>query len=301
MKRLGLDIGGTKIECAVLDDQGVTVYRQRIATDKSSYQAFVTTVIGVIAQAETALQEPLSVGIGLPGTEDPQTGLIKNSNILVLNQQPLGQTLSGALQRPVSITNDANCFTLSEAIDGSGAEAQVVFGVILGTGCGGGLVVNQQMIRSRNACSGEWGHNPLPGYDPRQDGPAAPCYCGRCNCIESFISGTGLERQYIRKYSKQISAPAIIDQLRAGESQAQALWQIFMDQLARALGSIVNMIDPDVIVLGGGLSNIAEIYPDLRQRVTEYVFGNRCTTPILPARHGDSGGVRGAAWSGIKY
>lgn len=297
--RLGLDIGGTKIEAVVLDDHGETVYRQRYATPKQSYDAFFQAVITAITDARQATQPTLSIGLGIPGAAG-SNGLIKNSNILVLNQQPFVQQLEQHLTMPVAVTNDANCFTLSEAMDGAGKGYGVVFGVILGTGCGGGLCVDNRVITGPNACAGEWGHNALPHYHRQKDGESAECYCGQVNCIESFISGSGLERQYFQKFTKHDNVPHIIEQLNAGNPAVAELWDRYQDQLARALAGVVNMIDPDAIVLGGGLSNIPQLYTDLQQRIAQYVFGKQCSTPVVQARHGDSSGVRGAAWLGAQ-
>ncbi|MFD1804666.1 ROK family protein [Mixta tenebrionis] len=297
--KLGLDIGGTKIEAVVLDNEGKTRYRQRYATPTQRYEDFFTAVINIIAGASRAVGQPVSVGVGIPGALD-EAGLIKNSNILVLNQRPFAAELEQRLRRPVSVANDANCFTLSEALDGSGQPYGLVFGVILGTGCGGGLCINKQLITGPNACAGEWGHNALPRYRPENDGAAAPCYCGQINCIESFISGSGLQRQYFQRFTKHAKVPEIIAQLSAGETRTLLLWENYRDQLARALASIINTLDPDVIVLGGGVSNVEQLYPRLQERVAQYVFGQRCRTPIVRARHGDSSGVRGAAWLGAQ-
>ncbi|WP_312952715.1 ROK family protein [Superficieibacter sp.] len=296
--RLGLDIGGTKIEAVVLDEQGKVRYRERYSTQKQSYPAFFQAVVEIIHQAQAAFSEPLTVGVGIPGAVDPTSGLIKNSNILVLNQQPFASDLERRLALPVTITNDANCFTLSEAMDGSGKGYGVVFGVILGTGCGGGLCVDRRLITGPNACTGEWGHNALPRYSLARDGADDACYCGDHNCIESFISGSGLERQYRNEANQPASVPEIIQRVEAGDAAAVRVWERYCDQLARSLASIVNMIDPDAIVLGGGVSNIDLLYHGLAERVAKYVFGRHCHTPILRASHGDSSGVRGAAWLG---
>lgn len=292
--QLGIDIGGTKIEAVVLNENGDTVYRQRYATPKQSYQRFFQAVITAITDAREATQSPLTIGLGIPGAADAD-GLIKNSNILVLNQQPFIQQLEEQLVMPVAVTNDANCFTLSEAMDGAGKGYGVVFGVILGTGCGGGL-----FITGPNACAGEWGHNFLPHYQAERDGAPTACYCGQINCIESFISGSGLERQYFQKFGQHVRGPGIIDMLNKGNPQAAQLWDLYQDQLARALAGIINMLDPDAIVLGGGVSNIKQLYPGLQSRIARYVFGKRCCTPIIQAQHGDSSGVRGAAWLGAQ-
>jgi len=298
MKRLGLDIGGTKIEAVVLDEQGSVVYRQRYPTCKDNYPAFLNSIREIIQEAEKHVSETLSIGIGLPGTPDPQTHLIKNSNIQIINKQHFLIDITELTGKPVAVANDANCFALSEAIDGSGAGFHAVFGVILGTGCGGGLVVGQRLLTGPNACSGEWGHNPLPHYNSQRDGMTSRCYCGQDNCLESFISGTGLERQYHQNYSKQGDVPGIMSLVRANDITAMQCWDNFLDQVARALASVVNLLDPDVIVIGGGVSNIAELYPSLQQRMAEYVFGNSCCTPLVVAKYGDSSGVRGAAWLG---
>lgn len=297
--QLGLDIGGTKIEAVVLNEGGDVVYRQRYTTPKESYETFFQAVLAAIADAQAATQPNLSIGLGIPGAAG-RDGLIKNSNILVLNQQPFVQQLEQQLAMPVAVTNDANCFTLSEAIDGAGKGYGVVFGVILGTGCGGGLCVDNRLITGPNACAGEWGHNALPHYHPQKDGESATCYCGQLNCIESFISGSGLERQYFQKFTKHDRVPHIIEQLNAGNAAVAELWDRYCDQLARALAGVINTLDPDAIVLGGGVSNIPQLYPGLQDRIAQYVFGKQCCTPVVQARHGDSSGVRGAAWLGAQ-
>ncbi len=300
--RLGLDIGGTKIEAALLNAQGETLYCQRYPTPKQSYSLFLAEAIRVIqlAQQQASASAPVTVGIGVPGTPDPSTGLIKNSNILVLNQQAFVRDLEQGLGMSVAVTNDANCFTLSEAMDGSGRGHRVVFGVILGTGCGGGLCIDQRPIVGPNACAGEWGHNSLPRYRSDRDGEAVACYCGQTNCIESFISGSGLERQYAARGMNRLMTPEIVGRVAAGDRLATNVWEQYCDQLARSLAGIVNILDPDIIVLGGGVSNVELLYSGLQQRVARYVFGGHCHTPIVRARHGDSSGVRGAAWLGAQ-
>lgn len=295
---LGLDIGGTKMEAIVLDEQGTVRLKRRIATEKQSFEAFFTGLTGFIAEIQSAVGEPVSIGIGLPGSPEPRDGLIKNSNILVINQQPLGRLLEAHFRQPIGLDNDGNCFTLSEAVDGAAQGKRTVFGIILGTGCGGGLVIDGELRHGLNACAGEWGHNALPRYRPEQDGEPVLCYCGLVNCIESFISGTGLARQYQALYGEALAAPAVIDRMRQGEPRAVRLWQRYRHQLARSLASIVNMLDPDAMVIGGGLSMIEELYDGLREEVAAFVFGRSVDTPIVRARHGDSSGVRGAAWLG---
>ncbi len=297
--QLGLDIGGTKIEAVVLNENGETVYRQRYTTPKQRYDLFFQAVINAITDARNATRADLTIGLGIPGAAG-RDGLIKNSNILVLNHQPFVQQLEQHFAMPIAVTNDGNCFALSEAIDGAGKGYGVVFGVILGTGCGGGLCVDKRLITGPNACAGEWGHNALPHYRMDKDGESAECYCGQLNCNESFISGSGMERQYFQKFSKNVRVPDIMARLNAGEQHAALIWDLYRDQLARALASVVNMLDPDVIVLGGGVSNIAQLYPGLQERIAQYVFGKKCFTPVVQARHGDSSGVRGAAWLGAQ-
>lgn len=297
--QLGLDIGGTKIEAVVLDENGETVYRQRYTTPKQRYDLFFQAVINAITDARNATRADLTIGLGIPGAAG-RDGLIKNSNILVLNHQPFVQQLEQHFAMPIAVTNDGNCFALSEAIDGAGKGYGVVFGVILGTGCGGGLCVDKRLITGPNACAGEWGHNALPHHRMDKDGESAECYCGQLNCNESFISGSGMERQYFQKVSKNVRVPDIMARLKAGEQHAALIWDLYRDQLARALAGVVNMLDPDVIVLGGGVSNIAQLYPGLQERIAQYVFGKKCFTPVVQARHGDSSGVRGAAWLGAQ-
>lgn len=300
MFRLGLDVGGTKIEAAVLDGGGEVVWRQRFPTRKNSYAAFFNGVVEIVQHAQGQISGPASIGMGIPGTVDASSGRVKNSNIQILNEKRFADDIARQLQQPVAVSNDANCFTLSEAIDGSGKGGEVVFGVILGTGCGGGLAVGGRVIGGANACSGEWGHTPLPHYRPERDGPAVSCYCGQQNCVESFISGTGLERQYQAHLGERRSVAELVTRVEDGDAAAAAIWRRYLDQVARSLANIVNIVDPDVIVLGGGVSNVGMLYPELQTRVAEYVFGKQCRTPFRRALHGDSSGVRGAAWLGAK-
>lgn len=300
MLSLGIDIGGSKIEAVVLNSLGETVYKQRYPTEKQSYIAFFTLLCRVIDDVRQAVSHPFSIGICLPGTVEASNGDIKNSNILVINQQPLPAMLEAYCQQPIAISNDANCFALSEAIDGAGKGYDTVFGVILGTGCGGGIAIHQQVIDGRNRCAGEWGHNALPRYSPERDGPTATCYCGQDNCIESFISGTGLSQRYNLRYQRTLTAKEILDAVDMQDDDARSQFTLFQDQLARSLAEVVNLLDPDVIVIGGGLSNRRVLYQGLDTQVARYVFSNTFTTPIVQAVHGDSSGVRGAAWLGQK-
>lgn len=295
---MGLDIGGTKTEAVILDITGKVIITQRISTVKTDYPAFLGSLVDFIQTLRNAFTESVSIGLCLPGTEDAGTRLIKNSNIVVLNQQPLIQDLERALRQPVAWDNDANCFTLSESTDGAGAQADTVFGAILGTGCGGGLSVKKTLWRGRNGNAGEWGHNPLPHYDVQRDGAAVRCYCGQQNCTESFISGTGLARQFNRRHETQVDAQGIFTYIEQGDPAATALFRLFRDQLARSFASVINIYDPDIIVVGGGLSRVPAIFRDLTEEVSQYIFNTSCSTPIVPALHGDSSGVRGAAWLG---
>ena len=296
MLRLGLDIGGTKIEGLLLDAQGGVLCRRRIATPTQSYPEFLHALLDFIVGFGEEATPPFSIGIGLPGAVRSDNGRIKNSNCLILNDQPLRDDLQAALGHPIWLANDADCFTLSEAIDGAAQGSAVVFGVILGTGCGGGLVVHRQLLVGPNAITGEWGHNPLPGYLPEWDGPAQPCYCGRNNCIERFVSGTGFAARFAQNHGQPLSAPEILGAAAGGLQSAREHYRHFIDALARSLGSVINLLDPDVIVFGGGLSNVLSLYQDLPTALLPYLFSDSCRTRLVPARHGDSSGVRGAAW-----
>ncbi len=301
--RLGIDLGGTKIEGIVLDARGRTLARRRVATPREDYAATVAAVAGLVAALEHQAGARGSVGVGIPGAVSPKTGRIKNANSTWLIGTTFGRDLTAALDRPVRLANDANCFALSEAIDGAAAGAGVVFGVILGTGVGGGIVIDGKALAGRNAVAGEWGHNPLPWpRDEERPGPA--CYCGKRGCIETFLSGPGLARDYAAGGGSQASPPAsppvtpeeIETRARAGEAAALAALDRYEDRLARGLAQVINLLDPDVIVLGGGLSNLPRLYQSLPARLPAYVFSDRVDTELRPPRFGDSSGVRGAAW-----
>ncbi|EMP6174802.1 ROK family protein [Citrobacter amalonaticus] len=298
MLSMGLDIGGTKTEAVVLDATGNSLMSKRIGTVKTDYYAFLTSLLDFIKDVRCAFSEPVSIGLCLPGTEDSTTHLIKNSNIIVLNHRPLIRDLEQALGQSVARDNDANCFTLSESTDGAGAHAGVVFGAILGTGCGGGLSMNNLLWRGRNGNAGEWGHNPLPHFDPVKDGGPVECYCGQLNCTESFISGTGLARQFHQRNNMLLDAQSITALVAQQDLQATTVFRLFRDQLARSLASVVNIYDPDIIVVGGGLSRVPDILSGLTEAMEHYIFNTTCNTPVVIAKHGDSSGVRGAAWLG---
>ena len=293
--RLGVDLGGTKIEIIALDAQGKTLLRRRCATPAGDYDATVRAVVELVHAAETELGSRGNVGVAMPGALSPASGLIKNANSTCLIGKPLDRDLSAALERPVRLRNDADCFALSEAVDGAAAGAECVFGVIVGTGTGGGVVVRQHLLAGPNAIAGEWGHNPLP-WPRAGELPGPACYCGKRGCIETWLSGPGLAASYRRMGGAELSPPQIVSAAEHGEALARACLEAYYDRIARALASIVNVLDPHVIVLGGGMSNLTEIYREVPRRWGRYVFSDRVDTRLVRAMHGDSSGVRGAAW-----
>lgn len=288
--KLGVDLGGTKIEIIALDN-GIQRLRRRVLTPQCDYQQTVARVVSLVEDCERELGQRGSVGVGIPGTRSPDHGRIKNANSQCLIGQDLQGDLEQRLQRPVRLANDADCFALSEACDGAGAGAHTVFGVILGTGVGGGLVVGQQLVNGPNAITGEWGHNPLP-WRREEDGPTRRCYCGQDDCIETFLSGPG----WAARSDLGMDASALVSAAQSGHAAAQQALARYCDQLARGLASVINLIDPYVIVLGGGLSNTAALYQQVLPLLPRYVFSDQVNTRLLQARHGDSSGVRGAAW-----
>lgn len=293
--RIGVDLGGTKIEAITLGDDGGELIRRRIATPSGDYAATVDAITALVTSIEEKLGRGGSVGIGTPGAISPRTGLIKNSNSLVLNGRPLDRDLAAKLGRPIRIENDANCFALSEAVDGAAHDASVVFGVILGTGVGGGIVVDKRVVSGRNRIAGEWGHNPIPWPNPNES-PGPPCYCGKTGCIETFLSGPGLAREFRIRTGNDLSASEIAAAADAGNLDAIAVMETYEDRLARGLAHVINIVDPDVMVLGGGLSNIERLYRNVPALIQRYAFSDGVETPIVRAMHGDSSGVRGAAW-----
>jgi len=293
--RLGIDLGGTKIEAIALDDDGAILVRRRVATPAGDYAATLAAVAELVKTIESDLSCKGNVGIGCPGALSPRTGKIKNANSIVLNGRPLDEDLARVLNRPVRLENDANCFALSEASDGAGRDEKLVFGVILGTGVGGGLVVDKALIRGGNRLTGEWGHNPLP-WPADDEWPGPPCYCGKTGCIETFLSGAGLARAYKRLCGQDRSAHEIALVAQAGDGTARESLSLYRNRLARALASVINIVDPDAIVFGGGLSNIEALYADLVAEIERYAFSDAIDTKVYRAVHGDSSGVRGAAW-----
>jgi fructokinase len=293
--RIGIDLGGSKIEAAALDQGGAMRLRRRIPTPAGDYTGTITAIAGLVAGLEREIGARASVGIGIPGTIVAATGLVKNANSTWLNRQPLSRDVEAALSRPVRFANDANCFALSEAIDGAGAGQDTVFGVILGTGVGGGIVIGGRILVGANAIAGEWGHNPLPA--PRLDEwPGPPCYCGRSGCIETFLSGPGLAADHRRHGGGAMESAGIAAGAAAGDAACRATLDRYAERLARALAGVVNILDPDVIVLGGGLSALAFLYDEVPRRWGRHVFSDRVATRLLPPMRGDSSGVRGAAW-----
>ena len=291
MIRIGVDFGGTKIEAAALDAQGRFQARVR-APSPGGYEASLQTVRDLVARAEQeAGASGASIGIGIPGSPSPASGLIRNANTTHLNDKPLQADLERVLGRPVRLANDANCFALSEATDGAGADAHVVFGVILGTGCGAGLTVGRQVLAGHNGIAGEWGHTPLPWPKP-DELPGPGCFCGRRNCLEQWISGPGFAADHGAGEDAMTIAAAAL----AGDGRARASLARYKDRLARGLAAVSDILDPDVIVLGGGMSNVAELYDGLTEAIGAYAFSDVYATPVVKARHGDSSGVRGAAW-----
>ena len=293
--RIGIDLGGTKIEAIALDDSGSTLSRRRIATPAGDYHGTIDAVAAMVFAIEDELGRTGTVGVGTPGALSLRTGLIKNSNSTVLNGRPLDADLARALERPIRLENDANCFALSEATDGAARDAEPVFGVILGTGVGAGLVTRKRLISGRNRIAGEWGHNPMPWPKP-DEWPGPACYCGKTGCIESLISGPAVARQFHLRTGRNLTAREIAAIAEAGDHEAAAALDVFEDRLARGLAMVINIFDPDKIVLGGGLSNIDRLYATLPALVSGYAFSDGVDTPIVRAAHGDSSGVRGAAW-----
>jgi len=292
--RIGIDLGGTKIEAVALDADDRELARLRVATPQGDYGATLAAVAALVADIERATGRRGTVGLGTPGALSPATGLIKNANSTCLNGRPLDRDLEALLGRPVRLANDANCLAASEAADGAAAGMGIVFAIILGTGVGGGIAVDGRPLVGRNAIAGEWGHNPLPRpLDAERPGPA--CYCGRRGCIEAFLSGPALAADHAARGGPGMAAPAIVARAEAGDALACAVLEAWLDRLARALAAVVNLLDPDVIVVGGGLSHIARLYDEVPRLWGPHVFSDRVATPLVRARHGDASGVRGAA------
>ncbi|OYX36327.1 MAG: fructokinase [Caulobacterales bacterium 32-69-10] len=294
MIRIGVDFGGTKIEAAALGPDGAVRARIR-KPNPGSYDAALRAVRELIEQVEAQAGGRGSIGIGIPGSPSPRDGRVRNANSTWLNGRLFGADLEAVLGRPVRLANDANCFALSEALEGAGVGAASVFGVIIGTGCGGGVVIDGRLVEGSNGIAGEWGHTPLPWARPDEH-PGPPCWCGRRGCMEMWVSGTGFEADFERHTGRRLEAPQIVAELRAGEAAAKAALDRYVDRLSRGLAMIADILDPEVIVLGGGMSNVDEIYPDLPDRIASRAFSDAYAVRVLKARHGDSSGVKGAAW-----
>ena len=296
--RIGIDLGGTKIEGIVLDNRGVVQFRERRATPRGDYDGTLDAIAGLVGAAERAIGRTATVGVGMPGAISPATGLIKNANSTWLNGRPLDRDLAARLDRPVRLANDANCFALSEASDGAAAGAPVVFGVIVGTGCGGGVVVDGRVLTGPNAIAGEWGHNPLP-WPSAAELPGPRCYCGKRGCLETWLSGPGLARDYAEGAGVDrgdVTGATVVTRAADGDRHAIAALDRYAHRLARGLATVINVLDPDTIVLGGGVSNVATLYDAVPRWLGEFVFSDHVATRIVPPMHGDSSGVRGAAW-----
>jgi fructokinase len=293
--KIGIDLGGSKIEGIVLDNDGAVRMRERVATPQGDYPATLAAIHALVQQLEQHAGVRCSVGIGMPGTHSRATGRVKNSNSVCLNDQPLHADLEQRMGQSLRFANDADCFALSEATDGAAAGAGSVFGVIVGTGTGGGIVVDGKLLSGPNGIAGEWGHNPLPWPQP-DELPGAPCYCGKQGCIETWLSGPGMARDHLDATGEHVDATEIAAAAGSGQVAAGDTLARYADRMARALASVINIIDPEVIVLGGGMSNVEFLYQAVPQRWDRYVFSDRVDTRLLQAKHGDSSGVRGAAW-----
>ncbi len=293
--RIGIDLGGTKIEIAALDRDGSIRLRRRAPTPAGDYDATIATIVALVEASESALGRRASVGVAIPGAISPATGLVKNANSTCLVGKPFDRDVMAALQRPVRFANDANCFALSEATDGAAQGASVVFGAILGTGVGGGVVVEGRVLTGANAIAGEWGHSPLP-WPRDEERPGPLCYCGRYGCIEAFLSGPSLARDHRAASGEEIDPPALAARAADGEAAAQASLSRYADRLARGLATVINLLDPEIIVLGGGVGQIPALYRAVPERWGAYVFSDTVVTKLRPPRWGDSSGVRGAAW-----
>ena len=291
--RIGIDLGGTKIEA--LDDSGDELFRQRVTTPVNGYHQVLTAIVELIKAVEQKTAKQASIGIGTPGALSPASGLLRNSNSVCLNGQPVKQDLEKLLAREIRMANDANCFALSEATDGAAQGAAVVFGVIVGTGTGAGIVINGKVLTGPNAIAGEWGHNPLP-WAMNDERPGPGCYCGKQGCIETFLSGPGLSADYYKKTAQKLSAQQIVELAEKNDAQAGMVMQDYEDRMARSLAHVINILDPDVIVLGGGMSNIQRLYENVPEQWGRYVFSDKVFTKLVPPDYGDSSGVRGAAW-----
>lgn len=293
--RIGVDLGGTKIEALAIDDQGRELARHRVDTPRDDYDATIAAMVDLVRRLEQQTGTAGSVGAGIPGSISSVTGVVKNANSTWLNGRPLHEDLAAALGREVRVANDANCLAVSEATDGAAAGKHVVYGIILGTGCGGGVAIDGRVHAGPNEVGGEWGHNPLPWPEP-EESPGPACYCGKRGCLEMWVSGTGIAVDHRNVTGKALTTREVASEFELGNVEAKATLDRFYDRLARGLATVVNMLDPDIIVVGGGVSRVGHIYEELPKRLPQYVFGGEVSTTVVPAKYGDSSGVRGAAW-----
>jgi fructokinase len=293
--RIGIDLGGTKIEALAIDNMGGELARYRVDTPRDDYDATIGAMVDLVRKLEQETGATGSVGAGIPGSISRITGFVKNANSTWLNGRPLHKDLSAALGREVRIANDANCLAVSEATDGAAAGAHIVYGLILGTGCGGGVAIDGRVHPGPNGVAGEWGHNPLPWQRP-EEYPGPVCYCGKQGCLEMWVSGTGVALDHKNMTGRKQTTREIVADFEAGDREALATMERFEDRLARGLATVINTLDPDVVVVGGGVSRVQRIYEELPKRLPQYVFGGEVSTMIVPAKYGDSSGVRGAAW-----
>ena len=293
--RIGVDLGGTKLEAVALDGAGDELAKQRVATPRGDYEGTLDAIAELVSELEQQTGQSGTVGVGMPGSFSTVTGLIRNANSTWLIGKPFDRDLQARMSREVRFANDANCLAVSEAVDGAGAGAAVVFAIILGTGVGGGVALHGKVHNGYNAIGGEWGHNPL-GWMAPEEYPGPECYCGKHGCIETFVSGTGFEQDFLRITGERVRGPEIVARAESGDSVAEATLQRYESRLARSLATLANVLDPDVFVRGGGMSNLPRLYESLPRLLPQWTLGRECTTPIRPAQHGDSSGVRGAAW-----
>ena len=293
--RIGVDLGGTKIEAAALDSSGKILAKKRVGTPQNDYWETLKAIAELVTGIEQTVKHEGTIGIGMPGSFSKTSGLVKNANSTWLNDQPFDADLQHLMQREIRFANDANCLALSEATDGAGKGFNTVFAIILGTGVGGGIAIDQKVYEGANNLAGEWGHTPQPWLEAHEL-PGDDCYCGRSGCIETFLSGPGFSRDFAKQTGQQLKPEEIIAQLNLGQNAANDAFYRYQNRLAAAIAQLANILDPDIFVLGGGMSNIAPLYLGLYERIESMVFGGEFTTPIKQAQHGDSSGVRGAAW-----
>ena len=293
--KIGIDLGGTKTEGILIDNHGIELKRDRIKTEKN-YEGTIKGIVSIVKQFEKEFGNSSSIGIGMPGAISSDSALVKNANSIWLNGQPLKRDLQIALDRKINLENDANCFTLSEAVDGAGKGHAVVFGVIIGTGTGGGIVVNNKVLRGKNNIAGEWGHISLPNRTDNEKKYVKECYCGKNGCMETYVSGPGFASVFNLKNNTDYDSHKILDELKNEKEQAKVAFDQYVDHLARGLSLVCNILDPDIIVLGGGMSNISYIYENIDEAFKKYIFSDTFDTKVVKNYHGDSSGVRGAAW-----